>query len=194
LTGLMRAMALFGNVPEKHWPYRENLYNEEPPQFCFSYGQSNQSLKYFRLDSFDIPYDILLYEIKIVLTAGFPCIFGFTLYDSVYTEYNSKNGYIPFPVDIDSVVGGHVVLAVGYDDRMYVSIQQEEPGAILIRNSWGDRWGRGGYGWLPYQYVLKGLTSDWWSLIKSEWFESDNFGLGAHSPGDGQGPPKNSLE
>ena len=31
---------------------------------------------------------------------------------------------------------------------------------------------------LPYDYVLKGLASDWWSLIKLEWLESGKFGLG----------------
>ncbi len=189
----MRAMALFGGIPEKYWPYQEDLYNEEPPAFCFSYGQNNQSLKYFRLDVPDsskrqISNDLLLFKIKAVLVAGFPCIFGLTLYDSVYTDYNLEKGYIPSPVNTDSVVvGGHVVLAVGYDDYKYISKREEQPGAILIRNSWGDTWGCGGYGWLPYSYVLKGLTADWWSLLKSEWFEAGNFGLGAYNTGEGNG-------
>ena len=25
--------------------------------------------------------------------------------------------------------------------------------------------GQQGYGWLPYDYVLKGLAVDWWSLM-----------------------------
>jgi C1A family cysteine protease len=73
------------------------------------------------------------------------------------------------------------VVAVGYHDRKIIknSNGDEFEGALLIRNSWGRGWGQGGYGWMPYEYVLKGLTADWWSLLKAEWLASGNFGAGA---------------
>ena len=51
----------------------------------------------------------------------------------------------------------------------------ETTGALLIRNSWSEEWGESGYGWLPYEYVLKGLTEDFWSVLKKEWINTGQF-------------------
>jgi len=32
-------------------------------------------------------------------------------------------------------------------------------------------------GWLPYDYVLKGLAEDWWALLKNEWIDTGEFRL-----------------
>jgi C1A family cysteine protease len=184
----MKAMALFGIPPEQYWQYNEAKVNEEPPSFCYSFAQNYQALKYFRLDYAGISKEVLLVQIKAVIATGLPCIFGFTIYTSAYEASNQRNGSIPFPdYKKDRVVGGHAVVAVGYDD--YKEIERKDrpdpsKGAFLIRNSFGDDWGDGGYGWLPYDYVLAGLTADWWSLLKAEWF-SDDFWQGVRG---NQGP------
>jgi C1A family cysteine protease/peptidoglycan hydrolase-like protein with peptidoglycan-binding domain len=183
LRETMRAMALFGVPPEEYWPYTEDKdkFDEEPTAFCYSFGQSYQALKYFRLNPLGTTEDILLFRIKTALAAGFPCAFGFTMYHSI--EDLNPSGYIPYPVKNDKVKGGHAVVAVGYDDYKVIEnadSSTRSQGALLIRNSWGTDWGEGGYGWLPYDYVSKGLTNDWWSLLKSKWFETGHFGLGAN--------------
>ncbi|MBE9156571.1 C1 family peptidase [Nodosilinea sp. LEGE 06152] len=194
----MKALVLFGVPPEEAWPWHPEDFNEEPPAFCYAYAQSYQALKYFRLDAANTganenliaSRELLLFQIKAVLAAGLPCIFGFTVYSSFYRDKNLRRGYIPYPSGRDQVVGGHAAVAVGYNDYKHIDRTDGEPakpGAILIRNSWGPNWGNSGYGWMPYDYILDGLTADWWSLLKSEWFDGGAFGLGAIDPGTSGG-------
>ena len=179
----MKVLALFGVPPEESWPYDEDKVDDEPLPYCYAYAQNYKILKYFLLDYPGIPTENLLFQIKAVIAAGFPCIFGFTIYTSAYENSNSEKGHIPYPErEKDKVVGAHTVVAVGYDDDKLIQCADRKKyskGAFLIRNSWGSEWGEEGYGWLPYDYVLAGLTSAWWSLLNSEWFDEDNFGSAA---------------
>jgi C1A family cysteine protease len=185
----MKVLALIGVPPEESWRYDEDLVNEEPPPYCYAYAQNYQSLKYFLLDYAGITKESLLFEIKAVLAAGFPCIFGFTMYSSAYEKSNYRKGLIVYPdPQKDKVIGGHTLVAVGYDDYKFIQCSDRRyysKGAFLIRNSWGSEWGVEGYGWLPYHYVLAGLTAAWWSLLKAEWFDESNFGSSGGGGEDG---------
>jgi C1A family cysteine protease len=177
LRTTMGALVLFGVPPEEYWPYRVTDFDREPPAFCYAFAQNYQSISYYRLDPPGTAANALLKRIKTNLSGGLPSMFGFTVYSS-YTQ-GSATGKIPFPTPGEAIVGGHAVAAMGYDDGMKIKNTKpgaaETTGALLIRNSWGTGWGDHGYGWLPYDYVLKGLATDWWSLLKNEWVDTGIF-------------------
>jgi C1A family cysteine protease len=120
--------------------------------------------------------DAILNRVKTYLAAGHPAMFGFTVYSSI--EQASGSGKIPYPSLRDRIEGGHAVVAVGYDDRMKIKNRygdKETIGALFIRNSWGRSWGEEGYGWIPYEYILRGLAEDFWSVLKKESIDTGQF-------------------
>ncbi len=176
LRTMVGAMVLFGVPPEEYWPYVTEDFDKEPTAFCYAFARNYQAISYYLLDPPGAAAPDVLTQIKEHLAAGIPSVFGFTVYDSISKA--EKDGLIPFPQPGEKVVGGHAVMAAGYDDAVAIpgAGKKSSKGALLIRNSWGSVWGQDGYGWLPYEYVLQGLAIDWWALLKSEWVDSGQFG------------------
>ena len=80
-------------------------------------------------------------------------MFGFSVYKS-WDDTDSTT--VPLPSNDDSMVGGHAVLAVGYDNST---------GLMKFRNSWGPDAGDNGYFYIPYSYITNpSLASDFWVI------------------------------
>jgi C1A family cysteine protease len=92
------------------------------------------------------------------LAAGLPFTFGFTVYESFESEQVAETGVVPMPKSNEQIVGGHCVVAVGYDTPSR---------RFIVRNSWGDGWGDKGYCYLPWAFFTmsqNSLASDIWNI------------------------------
>ncbi|WP_416669815.1 C1 family peptidase [Egbenema bharatensis] len=183
----MAALAMCGVPPERFWPYTtvqnpgqagDRTFDDEPGSFVYSLADNYEALRYFRHDPVGTDRNTTLNRVKAWLAAGVPAMFGFYGFNS----FNRTNvpGGIPYPCPGEAAQWGHAILAVGYDDAFEITNTQCNKvtrGALLIRNSWGAGWGSQGYGWLPYEYVLQGLASDFWSMLSMNWVNTQQFGL-----------------
>ena len=96
------------------------------------------------------------------MAAGQCFVFGFEVYDYFESDQMANTGVLQLPQPSESDLGGHAVMAIGYNDS-----QQR----FLIRNSWGKGWGlKGnldGYFTMPYTYITNPkLASDFWTVIR----------------------------
>nr|WP_255671984.1 C1 family peptidase [Corallococcus sp. AS-1-6] len=149
IRSTIRALRLFGVPPEEYWPYNESDFDREPQAFQYAFAQNFRAIQYFRLEE-------RIGQLKSALDAGLPFAFGFTCFSSMFTPDVDASGIIPYPSPQEDQKGGHAVLAVGYSDSH-----------LLFKNSWGDKWGMGGYGFLPWTYFDRDrpLATDCWALL-----------------------------
>lgn len=174
IRGTIGSLAQFGVAPESDWPYNVNKYKTTPDLYSSLRAQNYKGTKYALIDQPTMSRADVLIAIKNQLAAGMPIMFGTAVWKEIFDV--GGDGKIPYPAPGEQPEGGHAVDAVGYDDNMTIGSSK---GAFLIRNSWGTSWGMGGYGWLPYDYLLKlpddQYASDWWILLNANWIDPDMF-------------------
>jgi len=167
LRTTLKSIRRFGLPPERYWPYELECAGTEPGAHLYAFAERYRDLRYVRLDSPPASGSKTLERVKAFLAAGFPCVFGFPIPSSA-----SQAADFLYRPTFDSVVGGQAVVAAGYDDRRLHASR----GALLVRNSWGSRWGEEGYGWLPYTFVRKRLAVEFWTVLRPDWLASEEFG------------------
>jgi C1A family cysteine protease len=138
-----------GVCPESLWEYDINKFTIQPPKKCYNDARFHKAVEYKRVAQ-------NLEQLKQCLINGYPFIFGFTVYPSMESNFTTKTGIIPLPKEGEKSIGGHAVMAVGFDNDKRL---------FIIRNSWGVNWGDEGYGYIPYDYLINNqLSSDFWTI------------------------------
>ena len=145
----IKSVAKLGACNEEIWPYQIENFREKPSQEAYDDAQLDRVVSYQRLIQ-------NLNQMKGCIASGFPFVFGFTVYEGFESDEVAHTGHAPLPGPNEQQIGGHAVMAVGYDDSNQW---------FLVRNSWGPDWGMQGYFTLPYAYVTQAsLAADFWTV------------------------------
>lgn len=123
-------------------PYTTNL-RAQPSDEAYREAVAFRARSYYRLDPDQRE------AIRVNLATGNPVLFGM----NVSRQFMNYRGGT-FRDTRAASLGGHAMCLVGYDDGRR---------AYKLINSWGTRWGEGGFAWIDYD-TFEALTNEVWVL------------------------------
>ena len=145
----IKSVAKQGAPHHELWEYDPKKFRTKPSPAAYRDAKKHAAILYQRLVQ-------EITQLRGCLAAGFPFVFGFSVYESFETDVVTRTGTVPMPKPKEKMLGGHAVLAVGYDHAK---------ARFLMRNSWGPKWGQQGYFTMPYEYLLDpNLSDDFWTI------------------------------
>ena len=144
-----RSVAKLGSCPDPIWPYDVRRFRRHPTPPCYRAAHLHRAIAYYRIRR-------AMSHVRACLAEGFPFVLALAVHKSAMGRAVRRSGVLPVPTRRDRFLGGHAVLAVGYDHARRL---------IIFRNSWGSEWGDRGYGYLPYAFIASSqLTWDFWTM------------------------------
>lgn len=144
LHAVAEAASSTGQPTDAVWPYNTTLGAGTEPT-----PATALAAEFMTIGGIDVPlvHDGIETPIESALAIGLPLVVVIELTDQF--DHPAVDGEIDLPPLTAPVSDYHAVLAVGAATNPAGTTRR-----LLVRNSWGPGWGAGGYGWLPYDYLV----------------------------------------
>ena len=155
IRDVIAGIATYGVSSEALWQYVESQFTKKPPSAAYKDALTRVKGK---IASYQKVPD--LSTLKAALAVGHVVTFGFSVPEYFEGQEVATTGWVRFPTAADKMVGGHAVVAVGYDDTASVPF-------VWVRNSWGPAWGLKGYFKMDQRWFTdtSRLTDDMWTIV-----------------------------
>ena len=145
----MKVISKQGYCDESLWAYDIKQFKKKPPTTAYADATKRVGMTYQTVAQTKS-------SIKACLASGLVFVAGISVYSSFESDAVAKTGIVPIPAKNESLLGGHAILVVGYDDSK---------SRWICMNSWGTTWGDNGFFYLPYTYLTNTkLSSDFWTI------------------------------
>jgi GNAT superfamily N-acetyltransferase len=140
----MRVLRGWGTPDEGQWPYDGSGKNWPPeePTGLDTLAKKRRVCGYQRVRTLE--------ECKLALTQKLPVNLSIRIAPDDWVS--PPENRIPLPRNESKLTATHAILVVGYDD---------ESDHLIIRNSWGAKWGDQGHAYLTQRYFERYQTEAW---------------------------------
>jgi len=155
IRDVIKGISNYGIGAEAIWPYDITKFAKKPPAAAYKDGALRVKagiMSYQRITD--------LSALKAALAVGHVVTFGFSVPEYFESQEVANTGWVRFPTQADKMVGGHAVVAVGYDDTVSTPF-------VWVRNSWGPTWGVNGYFRMDQRWFTDPvrLVDDMWTIV-----------------------------
>ncbi len=137
--------------PEEVWPYVSENVTKHPSHKAYALAHQYKQFEYSKIDrSID--------QLKGALVNGHPVMIGVVVFPSLIAcGSDGEPGTVPMPsLNREAPLGGHSLLVVGFN---------EEEKHFKFVNHWSHKWGTGGFGTIPYTFLMDDdLSGDFFTI------------------------------
>ncbi|HKK76699.1 MAG TPA: C1 family peptidase [Saprospiraceae bacterium] len=141
ITDALRFLEQEGNVLARQFDHNVEDCGRQPNTQLQQYAAQFRITDHLRLFPVDESPQQKIFKVKYALSRQKPVIIGMRIRKNFFQLDRNAKFWWPNIGD-QTPAGGHAMTVVAYDDRR---------DAFLLMNSWGEKWGLGGFMWVKYQ-------------------------------------------